>query len=190
MMRLVRCKTVIQAAAVIPLAVLMLGLSAPCGHAVAAAADAPLPTAAAAATPEASAEPPAPNVETPRVSHHQPVRRLTVGQSIDENVRRLSRGLNLDLGQQVRLRQILVDQHAQMTQLRSRGSGVSADVTGPMLAIYDQSRARIRAMLNEEQLRKYPAAVPREQTAPAQADLQHWMQLQESGRKQQAGVSP
>ena len=76
-----------------------------------------------------------------------------------------------------------------MMQLRSGGSGVSGDVTGAMLAIYDQARARIRSMLNEEQLKKYPAAVPREQTAPAQADLQHWMQLQESRRKQDDGAS-
>ncbi len=177
-----------QPAAVMPLAALMLGLSAPCGPAVAAASDVPLPAAEAAA-PEASAEPPTPNAQTPRVSHHRPARRLTVAQSIDESVGRLARGLDLDLGQQARLRQILVDQHRQMMQMRSGGSGVSGDATSAMLAIYDQTRARIRAMLNEEQLKKYPAAVPRDQTAPAQADLQHWMQLQESRRKQDDGAS-
>jgi hypothetical protein len=190
MMQLGRCMTAMQATAIMPLALLMLGLSAP--PAVAAAEGVPLPTAAAPETsdvPEASAESPTPNAATPRVSHHRPARRLTVAQSIDESVRRLARGLDLDLSQQVRLRQILVDQHQQMMQLRTRGSGVSGDMTGAMLAIYDQSRARIRAMLNEEQLKKYPAAVPREQTAPAQADLQHWMQLQESKRKQEDEAS-
>jgi outer membrane receptor protein involved in Fe transport len=191
MMQLRRCKTAMQPATVIPLAVLMLGLSAPGGPAVSAAADLPLPTAAAAA-PEASAEPATPNGETPndetpRVIRHGPVRHLTVAQSIDESVRRLARGLDLDPDQQVRLRQILVDQHRHMMQLRSGASGVSGDVTVTMLAIYDQTRARIRAMLNEEQLKKYPAAVPRDQTAPAQADLQHWMQLQETKRKQDDG---
>ena len=189
MMQLGRCKTAMPAAAVMPLAALMLAFCAPCGPAVAAAADASQPAAAAASTPEASAEPPTPNAATPRVSHHRPARRLTVAQSIDESVRRLARGLDLDLSQQVRLRQILVDQHQQMMQLRTRGPGVSGDMTGAMLAIYDQSRARIRAMLNEEQLKKYPAVVPREQTAPAQADLQHWMQLQESKRKQEGEAS-
>jgi hypothetical protein len=186
-MQLGRCKTAMQPAAVMPLAVLMLGLSAPCGSAVAADADVPLPTAAAA--PEASAEPPTPNAKTPRVLRHGPVRHLTIAQSIDESVGRLARGLDLDPGQQVRLRQILVDQHRQMMQLRSGGSGVSGDATGAMLAIYDQTRARVRAMLNEEQLKKYPAAVPLEQTAPAQADLQHWMQLQETKRRQGDGSS-
>jgi hypothetical protein len=44
-------------------------------------------------------------------------------------------------------------------------------------------------VLNDEQIKKYPAAVPRDQTAPAQADLQHWLQLQESNRKDEDGSS-
>lgn len=144
------------------LAALMLGLSAPCWSEEA-----------------AIAEPPTPDAATPRVSHHQPARRMSIAQSIDERVSRLARGLDLDDGQQVRLREILVNQQRQMMQLRSGGAG-SGDVTGTLLAIYDQTRARIRAILNDAQLKKYPAAVPREQTAPAQADLKHWMDQQES----------
>ena len=146
-------------------------------------------TGPAAPASEVAAKPAGADAAAPRVLRHGPVRHLTIAQSIDESVRRLARGLDLDPGQQVRLRQILVDQHRQMMKLRSGASGVSGDVTGTMLAIYDQTRARIRAMLNDEQLKKYPAAVPRDQTAPAQADLQHWMQLQETKRKQDAEVS-
>lgn len=138
----------------------------------------------AAAASDATAE-----AQTPRVSHHRPLRRLTAAQSIDQSVRRLSRGLNLNLGQQVRLRQILVDQQRATMQLRSRGAGVSGDLTGAMLAIYDQTKTRIRAMLDDEQKKKYSADVPREQTAPAQADLQHWLELQESRRAQDSGAS-
>jgi hypothetical protein len=155
----------------------------------AAASDPTAATGPAAPASDAAVKPAGADAAAPRVLRHGPVRHLTIAQSIDESVRRLARGLDLDPGQQVRLRQILVDQHRQMMQLRSGGSGVSGDVTGAMLAIYDQARARIRSMLNEEQLKKYPAAVPREQTAPAQADLQHWMQLQESRRKQDDGAS-
>ena len=148
--------------------------------------------AAAANEPTAeteSAAPAGPDAPAPRVRRHGPVRHLTVAQSIDESVRRLTRGLNLDPGQQVRLRQILVDQRRQMMQLRSGGAGVAGDVTGATLAIYDKTRARIRAMLNADQLKKYPADVPRDQTAPAQADLQHWMQIQETKRKQDDGAT-
>lgn len=157
-------------------------------------ADAAAPTSdpAAAVTP-AAPEPEvvsvaaAPDGAAPRVHRHGPVRHLTVAQSIDESVHRLARGLDLNAAQQVRLRQILVDQHRLTMQLRSGGSAVSGNLTGTMLAIYDQTRARIRSMLDAEQLKKYPAAVPRDQTAPAQADLQHWMHLQESARKQDDG---
>lgn len=143
--------------------------------------------AAATSDTTAAASPVAPagvDAPAPRVHRHGPSRRLTVAQSIDESVRRLTRGLDLDPGQQVRLRQILVDQHRQVLQLRSGNAPAPVDVTGTTLAIYDQSKARIRAMLNDEQRKKYSADVPRDTLAPAQADLRHWMQIQESKRKQ------
>lgn len=142
----------------------------------------------AAAAPETSVAP-APDAATPSVSHRRPVTRLTVAQRIDESVRRLSRGLNLDPGQQEKLRQILLDQHRQMMHLRMGGSEVSGDVTGTALAIYAQTKGRIRAMLNDEQKTKYSADVPSGTLAPAQADLQHWMQMQESSRKLDDGAS-
>ncbi len=141
---------------------------------------------AAAGEPAAAAAPATSTAESvnSRPYRHGPVRHLTPAQSMDESVHRLARGLDLDAGQQAQLRQILVDQRRQILQLRTGGAAVSGGITGAMLAIYDKTRARIRAMLNDEQKKKYPAAVPREQTAPAQADLQHWLQLQDSKRKQ------
>ena len=138
--------------------------------------------------PAAAAEAAAPDPVTPRFNHHHAVRRFSVAQSIDESVRRLARGLDLDAGQQTRLREILVNQHRQVMLLRNGAAAASGDVTGATMAIYDQTRARIRAMLNDEQLKKYPAALPRDQTAPAQADLQKWLQMQDSKRTQNDGV--
>jgi len=143
--------------------------------------------AAAAPAPDVTAMPPAPDSATPRTSRHQPARHLTVAQSIDENVHRLARGLDLDPGQQENLRHILVDQHRQIMKLRGGNSAAPADVAGATLAIYDQSKARIRAILNDEQRKKYSADVPREGLAPAQADLQHWMDLQEAKRRNDLG---
>jgi len=125
----------------------------------------------------------------PRAFRHGPVRQLTAAQSLDESVRRLARGLDLDQDQQAKLRQILVDQYRQIMKLRGGMAAAPASATETTLAIYGQTRARIRSMLNDEQRKKYPAEVPHEQTAPAQADLQHWMQLQESRRKQDDGAS-
>lgn len=140
----------------------------------------------AAPTTEATVKPPAPDADSPKPSHHRPVKRLTAAQRIDENVRRLTRGLDLDPSQQEQFRQILVDQHRHIMALRSSQSTAPVDAAGASLAIYDQTKARIRAMLNDEQRKKYSVEVPRDELAPAQADLQHWMQLQDSKRMQDA----
>jgi hypothetical protein len=147
------------------------------------------PAADPAASSPASTDNAAADAATPRVSHHHPARRLTVVQSIDESVHRLARGLDLDAGQQDRVREILVDQHLQMMRLRSGGATASDNMAGAMLSIYDQTRVRIRAILTDEQLQKYPAAVPRDQTAAGQADLQKWLKMQENKRKQDGGSS-
>ena len=121
----------------------------------------------------------APNADIPKARVHRPPTRRTADQGIDESVRSMTRSLDLDPAQQAKLRQILLDQRRQAMKLRTDNSEPGADRVGASLAIMDQTKARIRAMLNEEQRKKYSTDVPREQTAPAQADLQHWMQLQE-----------
>jgi hypothetical protein len=57
------------------------------------------------------------------------------------------------------------------------------------MGIADQTKARIRAMLTAEQKEKYTTDVSHEMTAPAQADLQHWMRIQESNRLKDDGDS-
>jgi len=161
----------------LPLLVVSLAFSVACR------ADEPAPVADAPAT--VGDPPPA---TAPH--RHGPARHLTVAQSIDESVRRLTRALDLDSLQQTRLRQILLDQHRQVLQLRSGNAAGPVDVTGTTMAIYEQTKARIRAMLNDDQKKKYPADVPRDSLAPAQADLQHWMQLQDSKRKQDDSATP
>jgi len=136
---------------------------------------------------DATVMPPAPEAGSPVPRHRQPASRMTVAQKIDENVRRLTRGLDLDAGQQQKLRQILLDQHRQIMALRQGNPAAQGDVAGTTMAIYDQSKARIRAMLTEEQRQKYSAEVPRSELAPAQADLQHWLDLQQG--KPQPGAS-
>jgi small-conductance mechanosensitive channel len=171
------------------LAVATLALSAACrADDATPAIDPAAPTPAA--TDAASQLQPAPEgATTARVYRHGPSRHLTAAQGIDEGVHRLARALDLDPGQQERLRQILVDQHRKIMQLRSGRTAASGDMTSAMLAIYEQSRTRIRSMLSEQQRLKYPAEVPQGQTAPAQADLQHWLKIQEDGRKQGSSAS-
>jgi hypothetical protein len=165
------------------LAATTLALGAPC-RADDAAGDSPAATNPAAPAPEGAGQLPAAAGATPPVRHsHQP-KHLTVAQSIDASVHRLTLSLDLTPDQQQTLRQILVEQHHRIAKLRGAGAAAPTDVTATTLAIYDQTKSRIRAMLNEEQKRKYVADVPRGELAPAQADLKHWMELEESKRRQ------
>jgi hypothetical protein len=102
--------------------------------------------------------------------------RLTPEQVIDERIHRLAKILELDEAQQARLREVLRSERRQINSVRENPHP-GADRVGPMLAILDRTREEIRAMLNEEQRKKYPAAVPRDSTAPATADVDYWMRL-------------
>jgi hypothetical protein len=120
-----------------------------------------------------------PRVDAPGVKGRGPrhSQRLTAEQIIDGRVRRLAKALELDEAQQARLREVLRSERQQINSMWRENPHPAADRVGPMLAILDRTREEIRAMLTEEQSKKYPAAVPRGSTAPANADLDYWMRL-------------
>jgi hypothetical protein len=149
---------------------------------------APVPAAPDALGSDANGKPDAPDPVSPSARVHRPQVRHAPGHGIDETVRRLTRGLDLDPAQQAKLREILWDEQRQARKLRAN-SGAGVDWPSATATIVDQTKARIRVMLNDEQKKKYSMDVPREGLAPAQADLQHWMQLQESKRLQDNEIS-
>ncbi len=124
----------------------------------------------------------APAGSTARSRSHRPSHR-TPAQVIDANVRRLAQGLRLDQEQQAKLREILVDQYAQLMKLRTE-SASATDRTGAMRAIVDRTRERIREMLNDEQKKQYATDVPREVTAATRADLEHWLDVRDAQRNE------
>lgn len=113
----------------------------------------------------------------PRTTRHTPAA------VIDESVRRLTRGLDLSAAQQTSLREILLDQQGEILRLRAQGAEPMTDRVAMRLAIVDRTKVRIRAMLTDEQREKYLTDVPREQTAVAQADLKHWIDIQAAKRQ-------
>jgi hypothetical protein len=139
-------------------------------------------TNGAGAAPADATVSPAPDAGAARSKAHRPAHR-TAQQGIDANVRRLAKGLDLDQKQQATLRQILTDQYLQMTNLRT-DSSPGMDRSGAMAAIVDRTKQRIRAMLNDEQKKKYSADVPREPTTPSRSDLEHWLDVRDANRKQ------
>jgi hypothetical protein len=118
----------------------------------------------------------------PLSSPHRPPHR-TPAQVIDANVRRLAQGLRLDQEQQARLREILLDQYAQLMKLRTE-SAPGTDHAGAMRAIVDRTREKIREMLNDEQKKQYATDVPREVSATARADLEHWLGVRDAQRRE------
>lgn len=96
---------------------------------------------------------------------------------------RLAQGLTLDEEQQRKLREILLDQQAQLMKLRTE-SAPGTDRTGAIRAVVDRTRERIREMLNAGQKKQYSTEVPREVTAATQADLQHWLEVRDAQRKE------
>jgi hypothetical protein len=113
----------------------------------------------------------------------QPPQHLTAEQALNARVSRMTRALELNETQQAKLREVLTNERQQLMQLRTSGT----ERVGPALAILDRTREEIRAMLNEEQKKKYPAVVPRDMTAPASADVDYWMGLTHPAPSQGAG---
>jgi hypothetical protein len=116
-----------------------------------------------------------------------PPQHLTAEQALNERVSRMTRALELNEAQQARLREILTNERQQIMKLRTDNPHPGAERVGPALAILDRTREEIRAMLNEEQKKKYPAVVPRDMTAPANADVDYWMRLTHTAPTQGAG---
>ena len=173
----------------------MLALAAGCLVGIAARAAEPslTPAQAPAAAPAADApkadstaeavKPDAPAADKPVTRTHRPPQRRTVAQGIEDSVRRLSRGLDLDATQQARLRQLLWDEHREMQAKVRQNPQPGVDRAAVTAAIIDHTKEQIRAMLNDEQKKKYTADVPREMTAPSRSDLEHWIDVQNSKRK-------
>jgi hypothetical protein len=140
---------------------------------------------AAAAQNGPAAEAAKSNAPRARIPRH-PSQRLTPEQALDERVLRLTRALELDEAQQARLREVLTNERRQIMKLRTDNPHPQADRVGPALAILDHTREEIRAMLNEEQKKKYPAPVPRSATTAASADVDYWMRLMQPAPPQGA----
>jgi Spy/CpxP family protein refolding chaperone len=139
-------------------------------------ADATVPdTATAAATPDPASAAPAPDAAKPRL-HRQAWPRSGT-QTFERRIEWMSRQLMLDATQQAQLRELLIEQQREIRHLWASNPNPMADRTGATLAIERRTQDRIRAMLNDEQRSHYPAAIPRDELAPAQADANHWIEL-------------
>lgn len=145
-------------------------------------ADAPLaatPPQAEGSTADTQASAP---LNSPRAAHnHHP---LSAAERLNEHVQALTKSLELDERQQKALRAILIEERAGILKLRR---GENHDIVAAAQALKAHTREQIRALLNEEQRKKFFTDVPEENLAPAHADRDYWI---EQTRPRPAAASP
>jgi len=159
-----------------------LGLGLACAVLAAESADSPAGGVAPSATRDKPADgsgagSPAADTPKPVVAPREHLHRRPAGAGFEDKVKLLTKGLDLDPVQQTRLRAILESERRQIRALWMDSTNPAGDRVAPTLAILDRSREQIRGMLNEEQKAKYGAALPRNEVAPAHADVDFWMRL-------------
>ena len=105
--------------------------------------------------------------------------RAHAGGILDERVAFYAKELNLDAHQQSELRRLLIEQRERVQQLWSETTMPAAQRIQATKAIEDATSDRIRAMLNEEQRKKYnPPRPPHDKLIEAQStSVEDWMRL-------------
>jgi hypothetical protein len=126
-----------------------------------------LATVLCAQQPEAASPPtPAP--------HHHSQKRLTP----EDRVKVFARSLNLDQAQQDAVLKILQARREESQRIRRDTSISGSARIDQFRALQDETVLRIRAVLNEEQKKKYdPLAVRKVEPAEDQKTVEDWLEL-------------
>jgi protein CpxP len=75
--------------------------------------------------------------------------------SVDDQVKHMTKKLNLSDDQQAKLKPILEDQRKQMEQIRDDSSLSREDRFSKMKSVHENSTAQIKALLNDDQQKKF-----------------------------------
>jgi hypothetical protein len=123
---------------------------------------------------EAQAKDAAPAVTVPAHTTHPTHRSVT----LDDRVKGLTAALNLNEAQQAAVKKILEQRHQETLRIARDPSIPGSDRIGRLRALQDQTVERIRAVLNDEQKKKYdPLAVRKVTPAPEQKSVEDWLKV-------------
>ena len=123
-------------------------------------------------TPAQSAAPATTTPATPAQPTHTTRRHAT----LDDRVKALATALELNPTQQLAVKKILEQRQVEMLRLRQDPSIEGSDRIGRLRALQDQTIQRIRAVLNEDQKKKYdPLAIRNREPAPDQKSVEDWL---------------
>jgi hypothetical protein len=121
--------------------------------------------------PAASAEEPAPHILAPEQT--KPAR--DERPDLDTRARRLAKMLELTEAQQSQLAKVLASQHEQIRKLWRDQKVPPEYRVDAMRAINEQTEDRIRALLNDEQKKKYVSSRPRDPARTSQQpNVDYW----------------
>lgn len=96
----------------------------------------------------------------------------------EERVKAFAKNLDLNADQTAAVRQILLDREQEMLRLRTGPSMTGSERIERIRMLQDETVMRIRAILNDEQRKKYdPLAVRKVQPAADQRSVEDWMKL-------------
>jgi hypothetical protein len=96
---------------------------------------------------------------------------------LEDRVRTFSKAFDLDARQQDELRKVLENQREQIRKVWREGSVPPDYRVSATRLIYDQTEDRIRALLNDEQRKKYKLPKPSNESAVRsdQRSVEYWM---------------
>jgi hypothetical protein len=98
--------------------------------------------------------------------------------TIDDRVKVLARNLELNEAQQAAVKKILEQRQQETLRIRQDSSISGGTRIERFRALQDHTVERIRAVLNEEQKKKYdPLAVRRVAPAPDQKSVEDWLKI-------------
>jgi hypothetical protein len=130
--------------------------------------------AATAATAPAPAPTPA---QVPAQPSPLPPSHRTAGGTLDHRVKALSKALDLDAAQRAELREILEDRRQAVMKIWSDRALLPAERVPATHAVEERTAERIRAILNDEQKKRYNPPKPKGTQSPP-ANVEAWMERQ------------
>jgi hypothetical protein len=96
--------------------------------------------------------------------------------TLDDQVQKLAKTLDLNEVQQSEVKRILEKQQDSIRRLRDQGAPAGTDLVTRLYAIHAQTMTQIRAILNDEQRKKYDTfAQPQVQNSSTPVNVDDWL---------------
>ena len=122
---------------------------------------------------------PSTNAPTPAPQVQHGYRRVT----LDDRVKQLAKALDLSDAQQVGVKRVLEHQQAEIAKLRTDQTP-GTDVTGRVRFILQNTAEQIRALLNDDQKKKYTFGTVKSPPPESNVSVEDWLKMTQPKTKQ------